>query len=593
MKFSELPLHPHVMNGIDAAGFTDCMPVQEKVLPSVLAGKDVMVQSKTGSGKTAVFLVAILQKFVFAREQAKSVSPEEAFTIKLPVALIVSPTRELAVQIEEDARTLSSGIPDFRIGCFYGGVGYVKQDKQIAEGIDLIIGTPGRLLDYQQMHKIDFRKVDTFVLDEADRMFDMGFYPDVQKMFSLMVAREKRQTMLFSATLGTKVRNLAWEYMNQPEEIEVQPEEITVKLITQELYHISKAEKFGLFLRLISKLNPANGLIFTNTKAKAVEIAKRLVVNGFQAQYIMGDLPQSKRLQVINRMKRGELRFLVATDVAARGLQIDDLELVVNYDIPEDFESYVHRIGRTARAGKSGKAVTLACEQFVYGLEAIENYIQMKIPVVWPTEEALPLVEDKSASMRFRDLVDESEYAGHGYEDRRSPSSKGRPGDRGQRRSADTGSRSRAKRPHKPEGAPAGAPRRKDGRPAPTERKGGTAAAGAGRRTPTGGSSQRKSYSDIQKMDFEERMAYYKQAYKADGETGIQGTKPNPAAVARAKKQPHSPSPAAVKGNDKPQMKATTSPKQVQDAIQPEPQPEKKKKAGLLARLFKRHREDV
>ena len=191
MKFTELPLHEEVMKGIETAGFVDCMPVQEKVYPSALQGKDVMVQSKTGSGKTAVFLVTILQKFVKARDMAKTLSAEDAFKIKLPVALIVSPTRELAVQIEDDARILSSGIPGFRLGCFYGGVGYAKQDKEIANGLDLIIGTPGRLLDYQQMHKLDFKKIDTFVVDEADRLFDMGFYPDIQKMMSFMLPRKR------------------------------------------------------------------------------------------------------------------------------------------------------------------------------------------------------------------------------------------------------------------------------------------------------------------------------------------------------------------------------------------------------------------
>lgn len=388
MKFTELPLSKEVLAGVEKAGFADCTMVQEKVLPVSLQGKDVMVQSKTGSGKTAVFLLTIFEKYIKNGSNG--------------TALIVAPTRELAVQIEEDAKLLSSGIPLYKVGVFYGGVGYKEQENEIEEGLNLYVGTPGRLLDFARSHKIDFRTFDTVVLDEADRMFDMGFYPDIQKMFGSMRGAKERQTMLLSATLSTKVRNLAWQYMNSPEEIEVQPEEITVKNITQELFHVTKSEKFPTLLSILKKIKPESCLIFTNTKDKAVEVSERLNMNGYKAEYLMGDMPQAKRLKTIDRMKEGKLPILVATDVAARGLQIDDLELVVNYDIPEDFENYVHRIGRTARAGKSGKAITLACEEYIYGLEAIEDYIQMKIPVLWADEVGLEAVEDKSASYRKR-----------------------------------------------------------------------------------------------------------------------------------------------------------------------------------------------
>lgn len=382
MKFSELNLREEVLSGIKGVGFEECTEVQEKVLPVSLEKKDVMVQSKTGSGKTAVFLITILERYM--ESEGKS------------TALIVTPTRELAVQIEEDAIALSRDIPSYKVGAFYGGVGYSEQDSLIKDGINLYVGTPGRLLDYAKSHKIDFRAFDIVVLDEADRMFDMGFYPDIQKMFSLMRDREKRQTMLFSATLSTHVRDLAWGYMSDAEEILVQPEEITVKEIDQELFHVSKAEKFSLLLAILKKINPQSCLIFTNTKERAVEVSKRLNLNGYKTEYLMGDMAQSKRLETIERIKEGKLSYLVATDVAARGLQIDDLELVVNYDIPEDYENYVHRIGRTARAGKSGKAVTLACEEYIYGLETIEDYIGMKIPVKWADEEGLEEVQDLS-----------------------------------------------------------------------------------------------------------------------------------------------------------------------------------------------------
>ena len=392
MKFTELGLTDAVMDGIKSVGFTDCTTVQELVLPVSLSGKDVMVQSKTGSGKTAVYLITIFEKYM----RAKNAS------LALPVSLIIAPTRELAVQIEEDAKALSAFMPGFKVGCFYGGVGYASQTKELEENLSLFVGTPGRLIDFASSHKIDFRQFTTVVLDEADKMFDMGFYQDVQRMFSMMLPPDKRQTMLLSATLSTKVRNLAWEYMNNPSEIESQPEEITVKNITQELFHVTKEEKFSLLLQLLKKINPSSCLIFTNTKDKSVEVSTRLKANGYKSAYLMGDMPQGERLKTLDEMKEGKIQILVATDVAARGLQIDDLELVVNYDIPEDFENYVHRIGRTARAGKSGKAITLACEEYIYGLEAIENYIQMKIPVLWADECDLPEVDDKSKGMRFR-----------------------------------------------------------------------------------------------------------------------------------------------------------------------------------------------
>ncbi len=386
MKFSELNLKEEVLNGIRSVGFEECTTVQEKVLPVTLRGRDVMVQSKTGSGKTAVFLITIFEHYLESGRKSR--------------AIVVAPTRELAVQIEEDAKKLSAGIENYKVGCFYGGVGYGEQNREIEEGLDLYVGTPGRLLDYAKGRKIDFRQFDIAVLDEADRMFDMGFYPDIQKMFSLMRESTRRMTMLFSATLSTRVRNLAWGYMNNSEEILIEPERITVEAIEQELFHVTKDEKFGLLLSILKKINPQSCLIFTNTKDRAVEVSKRLNLNGYRTEYLMGDMPQSRRLETIEKMKEGKLSFLVATDVAARGLQIDDLELVVNYDIPEDYENYVHRIGRTARAGKSGKAVTLACEEYIYGLEAIEDYIGMKVPVKWADEEGLEEIEDKSAGYR-------------------------------------------------------------------------------------------------------------------------------------------------------------------------------------------------
>ncbi len=401
MNFNQLPLQVEVLNGIEKAGFSSCTLCQEMALPTALEGKDLLLQSKTGSGKTAIFLLTVLEKYLESDRKSK--------------ALIISPTRELAVQIEEDAKVLSCGIKGYRIESFFGGVGFTHQEEALKEGVDLYVGTPGRLLDYLHSGKIDFKSFDIVILDEADRLFDMGFFPDIEKMFSRMRRPNERQTLLFSATLSTSVRNLAWKFMNEPEEITVQPEEITVKKIDQRIYHVASNEKFKLLLGILKKHNPESCLIFTNTKGKAVEVSKRLNLNGYKTEYLMGDMPQSKRLQTLDRMKEGKLHYLIATDVAARGLQIDDLEMVVNYDIPEDFENYVHRIGRTARAGKSGIAVTIGDEEYIYGLEAIENYIQMKIPVHWSDEDGIEEVEDKSAGIDIRGARNNKRPNGNNY----------------------------------------------------------------------------------------------------------------------------------------------------------------------------------
>jgi ATP-dependent RNA helicase RhlB len=599
MKFTELPFSEKVLKGIESAGFDKCTTVQEKVLPVALNGCDLMVQSKTGSGKTAVYVLTILQNIAKCIAEGK----------EKPKALIVAPTRELAVQIEADTSILASGFEGVTVGAFYGGVGYEKQDKIIAKGCDICVGTPGRLLDFQKGRKIDFREFNIFVLDEADRMFDMGFYPDVQKMFSLLSDKDKRQTMLFSATLSTRVRNLAWQYMNEPEEIEVQPEEITVKKITQELYHIAKSEKFNLFLQLMVKENPGNALVFTNTKARAVEVAKRLSLNGFTAKYLMGDMAQSKRLQTINKMKDGKLKFLVATDVAARGLQIDDLELVINYDIPEDFESYVHRIGRTARAGKTGKAITLACEEYIYGLEPIESYIGMKIPVIWPEEGELPEVDDKSKNLSFRDMVSQQEYAskrpqngrGGNRGDRRNSS---RPGSRDQRDSrSNRGPRSFDKKPGDR------TPRNKRDY---KESNGSSATSATYKKKSTPRPKNAKSYEEIQLMSLEERLAYYKSQY-ASSSTPVKAKKKKPNAPLQNAQKPSktfnkdSKSDSSVKAphkNAKPNTRrkpyssngvkkegvekkkpVTKKAEEIQKPTTPKKAPKKK---GLIARIFKK-----
>ncbi len=386
MTFSKFDLDEQIISSLESAGYSEPMPVQAQTLEHTLAGKDVLVQSQTGTGKTAAFLISI---FALLRSGK----------LKHNRAMIIAPTRELAVQIEKEANLLGNNL-DLGICSFYGGVGYGRQENYLSKGVEIMIGTPGRILDFKKSRKIDFSKIGMFVIDEADRLFDMGFLPDIIEMLRSLPPVQDRRTMLFSATLSREVRKIARMYMNEPVEIELAPEQITVDAITQELFHVSSTEKMNLLLGILKKENPSNALIFTNMKGEARVVAQRLKHNGYPCEYLSGDLPQGKRSRIVEQVKNGEIRFLVATDVAARGIHIDDLELVVNYDIPEHCENYVHRIGRTARAGKTGKAISLACEDYVHGLKLIEQFTNSKIPIGYADSDLY--AEDSSAGMTFR-----------------------------------------------------------------------------------------------------------------------------------------------------------------------------------------------
>ena len=387
MNFSEFNLSPDLMKGLEVAGYEKCTPVQEQVLTCGLSGEDLYVQSQTGTGKTASYLVLMLQQLLTKEELAGK------------KALIMVPTRELAVQVEEEAKTLISGT-NLKTGSFYGGVGYEKQTNLLKKDIDIIVGTPGRVIDLCESGTMDLSSVAFLVVDEADRMFDMGFYPDLRTLIKILPPVEKRQTMLFSATLNTYVKNLAWEYTENAKEVTIEAEHITIDEIDQVLLHVSSDEKTKLLVGILKNENPSSVIIFCNTKRSSEVIAKRLKINGIEAEYIIGDLPQSKRLAVLKSFKEGELKCLVATDVAARGIDVDDLQMVINYDLPSEAENYVHRIGRTARAGKSGKAYTFCSEQDVYNLPAIERYVGYSIPATMPTSEMF--AEDASAGMYIK-----------------------------------------------------------------------------------------------------------------------------------------------------------------------------------------------
>ncbi len=384
------------MKGIEKAGYKTCTPVQEQVLKAGLTGDDLYVQSQTGTGKTAAYLTLMLQQLLTVEE------------LNGKKALIMVPTRELAVQVEEEARMLSQDT-ELKTGSFYGGVGYEKQTALLKKNVDILVGTPGRVIDLQESGTMDLSQVAFLVVDEADRMFDMGFYPDLRKLIKVLPATNERQTMLFSATLNTYVKNLAWEYTEDAKEITIEPEHVTIEEIDQVILHVSSDDKMKLLLGILKNEKPKSVIIFCNTKRSCEVIAKRLKMNEIEAEFIIGDLPQAKRLKVLDSFKKGELTCLVATDVAARGIDVTDLAMVVNYDLPNEAENYVHRIGRTARAGKSGKAYTLCSEQDVYNLPAIERYVGNAIPASMASEEMF--IEDVSSGVYIKTERYEEDYS--------------------------------------------------------------------------------------------------------------------------------------------------------------------------------------
>ncbi|HKZ72137.1 MAG TPA: DEAD/DEAH box helicase [Nitrospirota bacterium] len=377
MKFTTLDLPEPVQQGIAGSGFTHCTDIQEKSLPLALAGKDLAVQAQTGTGKTAAFLITLFTRLLKSRKVKKE---------KNPRALILAPTRELVVQIEKDAQLLGKQC-GFTIEAIYGGVDYMKQRDALKAGADVVIGTPGRLIDYLKQKVYSLRNIEMLVIDEADRMFDMGFIADLRFILRRLPPFDARQNMMFSATLSHRVMELAYEFMNVPQKVSATPEQMTAERVEQVLYHVSRKEKFPLLLGLLRKEGMERTMIFVNTKKEAEFLVDRLNDNGYPCRVISGDVEQKKRLRILEDFKAGKLPMLIATDVASRGLHIDAVSHVINYDLPQDCEDYVHRIGRTARAGAEGKAISLADEEGAFYLEAIEEYIREKIPVEWAGDE--------------------------------------------------------------------------------------------------------------------------------------------------------------------------------------------------------------
>jgi ATP-dependent RNA helicase RhlB len=371
--FDSFDLHPRVLSGLHAAGFLRCTPIQALTLPVALAGGDVAGQAQTGTGKTAAFLVAVMNRLL-----TKPAVADRKLTD--PRAVILAPTRELAIQIDKDFKTIGrdTGITSALI---YGGVDYEKQRDSLRAGCDIIIATPGRLIDYLKQHVFSFRGVEALVIDEADRMFDLGFIKDIRFLLRRMPPREQRQSMLFSATLSHRVLELAYEHMNSPEKLTAETESVTASRVRQAVYFPAKEEKLPLLIGLLSRVDAHRSIVFVNTKIAAEKVTRALEHQGFTVATLSGDVPQAKRERLLGKFQKGEIEVLVATDVAARGLHIPAVSHVFNYDLPHDAEDYVHRIGRTARLGAEGDAISFACDLYAMGLPDIEAFIEQKIPV--------------------------------------------------------------------------------------------------------------------------------------------------------------------------------------------------------------------
>lgn len=388
-RFADLPLNSQVLSALKNNGFEYCTPIQALSLPITLQGKDVAGQAQTGTGKTMAFLTATFHHLL--EHQPKFISNQ-------PRALILAPTRELAVQIAKDADLLVK-TTQLRTALAYGGEGYDKQLKAIERGVDILIGTTGRIIDYVKQGIISLNHIQVVVLDEADRMFDLGFIKDIRYLLRKCPSPQYRLTMLFSATLSYKVRELAFEDMNNPEYVEIEPLQRTGHRIKEELFYPSNEDKIPLLMTLLEEEWPERCIIFANTKHECEKIWGYLAADGHRVGLLTGDIVQKKRLSLLKQFTEGELDILVATDVAARGLHIPDVTHVFNYDLPDDREDYVHRIGRTGRAGESGVSISFACEQYAMNLPAIEDYIGHHIPVSQYDPDSL--IEDLPKPLRI------------------------------------------------------------------------------------------------------------------------------------------------------------------------------------------------
>lgn len=400
-RFSNLELSDSIVKSLKEAGFTHCTPIQDKSLPLALRGKDVAGQAQTGTGKTAAFLLAAFQQLL----------NDESEKIKNPRAIILAPTRELAIQIHKDALHIGQFL-NFKYALLYGGVDYQKQLDKVKTSVDIVIGTPGRIIDFYKQGALALDNIQVMVLDEADRMFDLGFIKDIRFLLRRMPPAEKRLNLLFSATLSYKVTELAYEHMNNPVLVRIESEEVTNKAIKQIAYCPANEQKIPLLLGLLRQRQPLRCIVFVNTKRAAETLDDYLSANGQSTAMLSGDVPQEKRQRLLNDFQENRVKLLIATDVAARGLHIPDVSHVFNFDLPQDVEDYVHRIGRTARFGASGEAISFICEEYAYSMPDIEEYIGARVPIEAITPDLL-------AEQIIAPPPRERERAAHG--DKRGP----------------------------------------------------------------------------------------------------------------------------------------------------------------------------
>ena len=392
-RFTELPLAKEILAAVQTLGFRYCTPIQALCLPAALEGRDLAAKAQTGTGKTAAFLASCMTRLI------RNPIPEDQRKPGACRVLVLSPTRELAIQIHNDALGLGQYTTLNNLVIF-GGMDHKEQRNSLADPVDILVGTPGRILDYLQSGHLDLSRVETLVIDEADRMLDMGFIPDVRRIVGRLPKAGVRQTMLFSATLEPEILRLVDKWLVDPVSFETEPEHVVTDLIDQHFYAVMREEKLAFLLWLIRNEPFERMIIFGNWKERNSELVDQLYEYGVDAGLLSGDIPQTKRLQILERFKKGDLKVVVATDVAARGIHIPGISHVVNYDLPDHPEDYVHRIGRTGRAGANGKSISFVCEYGAYVMPQIEEYAQMKIKTVLPEEDQLVLPEKVNPARR-------------------------------------------------------------------------------------------------------------------------------------------------------------------------------------------------
>ncbi|MDH5387383.1 MAG: ATP-dependent RNA helicase RhlB [Gammaproteobacteria bacterium] len=370
-RFDQFDLDSRIIQGLNDTGFQFCTPIQAESIPIAITGQDVAGEAQTGTGKTAAFMVACFDYLLKnpARDDKKANQPR---------ALILAPTRELAIQIHKDAVSIGRHT-DLKLGLAYGGTGYEEQRNQITDGVDILIGTPGRIIDYFKQHVFDLKACQCVVLDEADRMFDLGFIADIRYLLNRCPAPDKRLSLLFSATLSHRIGELAYDHMKDPVEVRIKANTKTADKVKQTVYYPANDEKIPLLLGLMKSLETKRSIVFINTKRVAENVDAWLEGNGIKSALLSGDVPQKKRQTLLKKFEDGEFDVMVATDVAARGLHIPEISHVFNYDLPQSGEDYVHRVGRTARAGASGAAISFACEDYAHYLMDIEEYIGHRV----------------------------------------------------------------------------------------------------------------------------------------------------------------------------------------------------------------------